>query len=115
MGVDKRNAKTELPSLPVQAGWAVMMHGGAVLFATNAEKAYGLSPGAEEPLYTATQMYAYAARAIATEGGRMIDYQDFETAEEIDEACSYVGQILAKDIICIETMLTGFFRVWYRN
>lgn len=44
--------------LPKQAGWAVEMHGTAVLFASNAEKAAGASPGATTPVFTADQLKA---------------------------------------------------------
>ena len=46
--------------LPEQAGWAVEMHGSLVLFANNAERARGMSPGATEPVFTANQMHGYA-------------------------------------------------------
>lgn len=56
--------------LPEQAGWAVAMYGELVLFANNAEKASGRSPGAKDPVFTADQMRAYAAQAVAAERER---------------------------------------------
>ncbi len=47
----------EVP-LPEQAGWAVEMHGACVLFANNAEKAAGRSPGAKTRVYTEAQALA---------------------------------------------------------
>jgi hypothetical protein len=47
--------------LPEQAGWALEMHGALVLFASNAERSRGGSPGATTPIFTAAQMHAYAA------------------------------------------------------
>lgn len=57
----------ELPLLPEQAGWAVEMHGELVLFANNAERARGFSPGATKQIFTADQMRAYAQAAITAE------------------------------------------------
>jgi hypothetical protein len=37
------------------------MHGALVLFANNAERASGGSPGATTPVFTDAQMHAYAA------------------------------------------------------
>ena len=53
--------------LPQQAGWGVVLHGNVVEFASNAEKAIGMRPGAEEPLFTADQMQAYARAAVEAE------------------------------------------------
>jgi phosphoribosylformylglycinamidine (FGAM) synthase-like enzyme len=54
------NLKTLLTAIPLpeQTGWAVEMHGAAVLFATNAEKAAGMSPGAQTQIFTADQLRA---------------------------------------------------------
>lgn len=59
-----------LGPLPEQAGWAVVMHGEAVLFANNAEKARGMSAGATSPVFTSEQMRVYAARAVVAERER---------------------------------------------
>ena len=58
---------TDYPPLPEQDGWAVEMHGALVLFANNAEKAAGRSPGAKTPVFADTQMHAY----LATERARI--------------------------------------------
>lgn len=53
-----------LPPLPEQSCWLLVMHGHAVGFANNAEKAAGMSPGASTQAFTADQMRAYAAEAV---------------------------------------------------
>lgn len=63
----------QLGPLPEQAGWCVLMHGHAALFASNAERAAGLSCGATTPLFTADQMRAYAAQEVAAERERWQD------------------------------------------
>lgn len=63
----------QLGPLPEQAGWCVLMHGHAAAFASNAERAVGLSCGATTPLFTADQMRAYAAQAVAAERERWQD------------------------------------------
>ena len=45
----------EVGQLPKQSGWAVEMYGDCVLFASNAEKAQGRSPGATVRIYTEAQ------------------------------------------------------------
>ena len=57
----------ELDQLPKQAGWALEMHGDCVLFASNAEKAQGRSPGATVRVYTEAQCLA----AVAAERERI--------------------------------------------
>jgi hypothetical protein len=56
-GVCEHDAAFEA-ALPEQAGWAVEMHGACVLFANNAEKASGRSPGAKTQVFTRNQMRA---------------------------------------------------------
>lgn len=60
----------QLGPLPEQAGWCVLMHGHAAAFASNAERAVGLSCGATTQLFTADQMRAYAAQEVAAERER---------------------------------------------
>lgn len=54
-----------LPPPPEQAGWGVEMHGQIVLFASNVERANGMSPGATTALFTADQLRTYAAEYSA--------------------------------------------------
>ena len=61
----------DLPPLPEQAGWAVEMHGVLALFATNAEKAAGFSPGASTPIYTADQLREAQVKVLREARDRM--------------------------------------------
>ena len=58
-------------NLPKQAGWALEMHGELVLFANNAERERGMSPGATTPVFTADQMLAFRAEGVAEERERI--------------------------------------------
>ena len=67
--------------LPEQAGWAVEMHGECVLFANNAEKASGRSPGANIRVYTETQVLAAVAAERAAAKNRYHSTLDSMDAE----------------------------------
>lgn len=82
----------ELPGLPAQSGWALEMHGTCVSFVNNAEKAGGMSPGCEAPIYTADQMRAYAAAHAASleaEVARLLKALDGAYALSIGWAAHY--------------------------
>ena len=76
-GTKEATVNNKDPALPEQAGWAVEMHGACLLFANNAEKAGGASPGATTRVYTEAQVQT----AVATERERCAKVLDLRASD----------------------------------